>query len=324
MHTDLTEAGLYEYRSSQVRPDDFDDFWDRTLGSSRSKGWQPRFTRVDSGLVTVDVFDVEFPGYDGDVVRAWLRMPAGASEPLPAVVEFVGYGGGRGDPRENLLWASAGFAHLHMDTRGQGSMWSTGDTDDPVGSGPAAPGFMTRGITAPEDYYYRRLITDAVRAVDVAFEHPVIDASAVSVLGFSQGGGLALAAAALQPRLASAFAFVPFLCDFPRAVTITDRVPYHELVHYLAVHRDQVAAVSRTLSYVDGVNFARNAQVPILFSAALMDPTCPPSTVFGAFHEYAGPKQMKVWPFNGHEGGGRDDEHAALRALQERFGIGRP
>ena len=40
-----------------------------------------------------------------------------------------------------------------------------------------------------------------------------------------------------------------------------------------------------------------------LFSAALMDPICPPSTAYAAFNAYAGPGEMKLWEFNGHEGG---------------------
>ena len=34
-----------------------------------------------------------------------------------------------------------------------------------------------------------------------------------------------------------------------------------------------------------------------------MDNICPPSTVFAAYNHYAGPKQIKVYTFNNHEGG---------------------
>ena len=60
---------------------------------------------------------------------------------LPAVVQYQGYGSGRGLAHEPVLWALPGYAHLVMDTRGrgQGSDWSTGDMPDPVGSSPASP-----------------------------------------------------------------------------------------------------------------------------------------------------------------------------------------
>jgi cephalosporin-C deacetylase len=323
MFTDLPEAQLRAYVSSQLDPTDFDEFWTGTLAAARRFDLAVSVVPVDTGLATVDVYDVSFAGYAGQRVRAWLKVPAGAfagGPALPAVVQFVGYGGGRGHALENLLWASAGFAHLMMDTRGQGSGWSVGATPDPEGSGPAVPGVMTRGIDSRETYYYRRLITDAVRAVEAARSLDVVDSGRVAVLGGSQGGGTALAVAGLVPDLAGLVSYVPFLCDFPRATVITDNDPYKEIGRYLAMHRDSAARVHETLSYFDGVNFAKRASAPALFSAALMDATCPPSTVFGAYNNYAGPKQITVWPYNGHEGGGIEDDAAALAALREALG----
>jgi cephalosporin-C deacetylase len=312
MFTDLPEPALREYRSSQTDPDDFDEFWAATLAETRAHPLDLRVEPVDTGLTTVDVFDVTFAGWAGQPVRAWLRVPSGAEGPLAAVVQFVGYGGGRGAAVENLFWASAGFAHLQMDTRGQGSGWSIGDTPDPDGSGPAHPGVMTRGIDSRQTYYYRRVFADAVRAVEAARELDVVDASRVSVVGGSQGGGIALAVAGLVPDLAAVAAYVPFLCDFRRATVITDADPYKEIGRYLAVHRHRASSVHDVLAYFDGVNFAKRASAPALFTTALMDPTCPPSTVFGAFHAYAGTADITVWPYNGHEGGGFEDDLLAL------------
>ncbi|KQN46047.1 acetylxylan esterase [Frigoribacterium sp. Leaf44] len=312
MFTDLPEPALREYRSTQTDPDDFDEFWATTLAETRAHPLDLRVDRVETGLTTVDVYDVTFAGWAGQPVRAWLRVPAAAKGPLPAVVQFVGYGGGRGAAVENLFWSSAGFAHLQMDTRGQGSGWSLGATPDPDGSGPAHPGVMTRGIDSRETYYYRRVFADAVRAVEAARELDVVDASRVSVVGGSQGGGIALAVAGLVPDLAAVAAYVPFLCDFRRATVITDADPYKEIGRYLAVHRHRASSVHDVLAYFDGVNFARRATAPALFTTALMDPTCPPSTVFGAFHAYAGAADVTVWPYNGHEGGGFEDDLLAL------------
>lgn len=312
MFTDLPEPALREYRSTQTDPDDFDEFWATTLAETRAHPLDLRVERVDTGLTTIDVYDVTFAGWAGQPVRAWLRVPAAAEGPLPAVVQFVGYGGGRGAAVENLFWSSAGFAHLQMDTRGQGSGWSLGATPDPDGSGPAHPGVMTRGIDSRETYYYRRVFADAVRAVEAARELDVVDASRVSVVGGSQGGGIALAVAGLVPDLAAVAAYVPFLCDFRRATVITDADPYKEVGRYLAVHRHRASSVHDVLAYFDGVNFARRAAATALFTTALMDPTCPPSTVFGAFHAYAGAADITVWPYNGHEGGGFEDDLLAL------------
>ncbi|ROT26328.1 acetylxylan esterase [Micromonospora sp. HM5-17] len=297
---------LREYRPDRNEPADFDDFWATTLRQAREAATPAHFVPYDAGLSTVEVYDVTFSGYAGQPIRGWFLLPAHRDGRLPCVVNYIGYGGGRGLPHEWLTWSAAGYAHLVMDTRGQGSNgYLVGDTPDPdpVG-GPQTPGFMTRGITDPETYYYRRVFTDAVRAVDTARAHPRVDPDRVVVTGVSQGGGITLAVAGLVDGLAAVLPDVPFLCHYRRATEITDAMPYQELVTYLKTHRGDVDPVFRTLSYFDGVNFASRATAPALFSVALMDAVCPPSTVFAAYNHYAGAdKDIVVWPYNGHEGG---------------------
>ncbi|MET7365758.1 acetylxylan esterase [Streptomyces sp. NPDC005566] len=314
---DLPLDELRTYSSGSAEPADFDAFWSATLEEARTHDLDATFElRTDTGLTTVDVYDVTFAGFGGHPVRGWLVMPAGTTRPLPLVVEFIGYGGGRGLPHSYLLWASAGMAHFVMDTRGQGSGWAPGDTADPVGSGPSLPGFMTRGIEDRDAYYYRRLITDAVRAVEAARSHPLTDAARTAAIGASQGGGLALAVGGLIPDLAAVAPDVPFLCDFPRAISLTDRMPYREIGNYLKTHRGRAEQARATLAYFDGVHFAARCRAPALFSVALEDQTCPPSTVFAAFNAYAHPdKEIEVYDFNDHEGGGPFQQAVQLARL---------
>jgi cephalosporin-C deacetylase len=254
----------------------------------------------------VETYDVTFAGFGGDPVRAWLHLPAApvrAAGPLAGVVQYMGYNGGRGLPHEHTLWAQAGYAHLVMDTRGQGSGWTTGDTPDPTPSGPAQPGFLTRGIESPADHYYRRVFVDAVRALRVLRQQPLVDPRRVAAAGISQGGGLALAVAALVPDLPAVMPDVPFLCHIRRGVEIADGDPYAEVARYLGAHRDRATSVFATLAHFDGAVLGRRATAPALFSVAMMDQTCPPSTVFAAYHQYGGPKEMCVYEFNDHEGG---------------------
>ena len=100
---------------------------------------------------------------------------------------------------------------------------------------------------------------------------------------------------------------VPFLCDYRRAVTITDTYPYHQIARFCIAERTKENRVFETLSYFDGVFFAKRCKTKALFSTALMDMVCPPSTVFAAYNNYAGDKDIEVYTFNGHEGG--DNEH---------------
>ncbi len=303
-YSDLTLAELREFRPSVSEPSDFDDFWATTLAESRAVGGAVTLTAADTPVSQVSVEELVFPGFAGDPIRAWVVRPHG-DEPRPTVIEYVGYGGGRGPAHEHLRWAASGYVHIVMDTRGQGSWWSSGDTPDPHGSGPATPGYMTRGITDPHDYYYRRLFTDAVRLVDAARELPFVDSARIAVTGGSQGGGITLAVAGLVPGLAALMPDVPFLCHFRRSVEITPDNPFAEISRYLSVHRDQVERVFTTLSYFDGVAFARRSTAPALYSVALMDTIVMPSSVFAAFNNCASAtRQIEVYEFNNHEGGG--------------------
>lgn len=319
---DLSLEQLRTYRASDAEPTDFDAFWQRTRLESDAFALEATFVPVQTGLVTLEAFDVTFNGYGGHPIKGWLLLPRDRREPLPCVVEFIGYGAGRGFATDWLLYASLGYAHFVMDTRGQGSQGKRGDTADPAGDGgqPQFSGFMTRGVLQPETYFYRRVFVDAVRAVNAAHSHPAIDPERVAVTGGSQGGGIALAVAALEPSVCALLADVPFLCHFRRAVALVSTVPYVEIARYCAVHRDQTEAVFDTLSYFDAVHFAPRVRAPALFSVGLLDDICPPSTVFAAYNRLEGQKRIEVYEFNGHEGGQEFQTLRRIEFLAQRFG----
>ena len=297
---DLWPDQIATYRSSALAPADFDAFWAGTLADARRHPLEPVLVTVKPVMPVFDCFDVTFSGFGGHRIRGWLIWPkAGATD---IVVKFIGYNGGRGFAHEHLFWPSTGRAVLVMDTRGQGGGWSLGATPDPVGHDPAQAGYMTRGIAAPDSYFYRRVFTDAVRAVEVARGLPGI--SRVSVCGGSQGGAISLAVAGLVEGLAAVMPDVPYLCDFARSVGVASRDPYLEISRYLAVHRHMVDRAFQTLAYFDGVHFAARATAPALISVAMMDTICPPTSVYAAFNAYRGPKELAVYTYNDHEGGG--------------------
>lgn len=319
--TDMPLELLRAYRPELTAPDDLDAFWDETLAEARAVARPSVRADVAAPLRALKVQDLSFTGYAGDEIRGWVVRPHG-DEVLPAVVEFIGYGGGRGLPGEKTAWAAAGYVHVIMDTRGQGSTWSVGDTPDPHGSAAAFPGVMTRGIRDPYDYYYRRLYTDAVRLVDEVRTFDGVDPARVAVTGGSQGGGLAIAAAALAgDAVAALMPDVPFLSDFPSAIQRTPSAPFTEITRFLAVHRDAAADALRTLSYVDGAILARRITAPALFSVALMDDVVLPSGVFAAFHALASDDAvLEEYAYNGHEGGGYRHWMKQVAWLDARFG----
>lgn len=310
--TDLPLDALRSYRPEVRRPADFDAFWSETIESARTAGAgvAPVVVPAETPVTGLVVEDLTFPGFAADPVRAWITRPVGTTEPLPAVVEFLGYNGGRGLPGERVSWALAGYVHVVMDTRGQGSGWGTGgDTPDPHGSGPHIGGWMTSGIGSPSDHYYRRVYTDAVRLVDAVRTLPGVDETRIALTGGSQGGGITIAAAALvEAHVGPITALLPdvaFLSDWENGTAVAVGGPYRELAQYLSVHRDAIDTVWDTAAYFDGVHFAAGITAPALFSVALMDDVVPPRTTFAAYNALgSADKEIEVYPYNGHEGGG--------------------
>jgi cephalosporin-C deacetylase len=304
MLADLPLADLRDYRPEVAEPADFDRFWTDQLTAARAHRAEPAFTLTDSPVRHAQVYDVTFPGHGGNPISGWLLAPRAEVPGAAVIVEFIGYGGGRGHPFDWLRWSAAGHVYLVMDTRGQGGGWRSADTPDPPdGGSPASPGFMTRGIMDPATHYYTRLFTDAALAVDAARSWAGAADRPIVTTGASQGGGLAIAAAHLGGKVDAVLPDVPFLAHPVRALEVTDAHPYRELADFCKVNPGRADQVFATLSYLDVVNHAKRATAPALFSVGLADVITPPSTIFAAFNHYAGPKDIAVYPYSGHEGG---------------------
>jgi cephalosporin-C deacetylase len=292
---DLPIEQLREYRTTTAEPDGLDQWWAARLAEAAATAQPPSLTRHAADVYDpLEVYDVEFSGADGDRIRAWYLRPADAQgRRAPVVVKFIGYGGGRAVPADHVLLPALGYALFVMDTRDQGGRWSAGATK------PANSTVMTQGIARPEDYYYTRLFADAVQAVRTAAA--LGEVTRVAVTGASQGGGLALAAAALAPDLVTVcHADVPFLCDIQRGITLTDSYPYHEVPEFLAQNTALTETALNTLRYVDCALLARRITAECLLSTGLMDMVCPPSTVFAAYNEITAGKDIAVYPFTKH------------------------
>ena len=190
-------------------PADFDAFWAGTLAASRKHDLNATFEPVkDDAFQLFNAYDLTFSGYDGQRIRGWVVEPAAArnaGKKLPCVVTYMGYGGGRSLPTDHLLFTTVGAVNLIMDNRGQGAQGTPGATGDIGTTGPQFSGMMTRGIDSRDTYLYRRLFTDAARAIEAAKAFDLVDPKRIVLFGANQGGAAALAAAAAVewPRIAA-------------------------------------------------------------------------------------------------------------------------
>jgi len=297
---DLPLEELKQYRPAQTKEPDFDSFWQRTLDEALAQPLNADLHRIaDYPVPEVEVFQASFDGWRGGRSAAWYLRPRDvrADGSLPALVFYHGYSGNKGHAYQYLQWALQGFAVLAVDVRGQ----SGESSDFGQYEGGHVSGWMTKGILDPEQYYYRGVYMDCVRAAELVAAQPEVDRECMGAAGVSQGGGLTLAAVALSKRFSLAMPDVPYLCHYRRALLMAQQGPYLEFATYFKGYPEREEPAFRTLSYFDNLNLADRIHCPVLMSVGLQDLICPPSSIYSVYNRIAREKQMGVFPYHGHE-----------------------
>ena len=294
--TDWPLEQLKKYKPKTNRAPDFDAFWKKTLLQSRQQPLNVTEEKIDYPINSIEVFKIKYDGFiNGGIVGYYLR-PKGLKN-IPVVMVYHGYTGHKGYPIDHLAWLSLGCAVCTVDTRDQ-----TGESYDGNSYGTGHQfGWMTKGIDNPDNYYYRYVYMDCVRAIDYVLTKPEIDKTRIAVTGGSQGGGISLATAALDSRVKLCMADIPFLCHFRRSLDVASGGPYLEILQYYKQFPDKEEKGLNTLSYIDNLNLAGKIKAKTLISVGLQDAVCPPSSIYGVFNQVKSPKEMKVYNYLGHE-----------------------
>lgn len=301
---DLPLEQLQSYRPEPNPPSDLDAFWQRTVAEAATQPLNVTLEPIDYPVDGLAVSKLYYDGWRGSRICGWFLARAGVRA-QPTLVFYHGYSGSKGQVYDYLGWALQGYTVLAVDVRGQ----SGESTDGASYPGGHATGWMTMGITSPEDYYYRGVYVDCVRALDAVSSRPEADPNRIGVTGVSQGGGLSLAVAALDRRPKLAMPEVPYLCHFRRALDVTNQNPYQEIAVYCNRRPEHYETVFRTLSYFDNLNLADRITCPVLMTVGLQDLICPPSTIYAVYNRIATPKEMRVYPFGAHEAFPTHHEH---------------
>lgn len=309
---------LVDYKPESTAQDDFDAFWCRNKAESAKVDLNATFERVEDSLPMANVYDVAFDGVDGVRVRGWFLSPKDQSGPLPTVVQFIGYTGGRDYPHALAPHVLNGFCAFIMDSRGQGG--ATGQTL--TTSHGAQKGFITHGILDKEEYYYRNFYLDTIRAVEAVAGRDEVDETRIAAIGGSQGGALTIACAALSERVTVMAPDVPWLSHFRRSVDIAVG-PYEEITDFMKKHPEHIEQAFETLSYFDNMNLVEMVKVThAYYSVGLWDDICPPSTVYASYNRLPDSveKSIEVYPYNKHEGGHNLHQHRKLGWLRKVLG----
>lgn len=213
MLVDIPLEELKKYRSPQTKKDDFSEFWQETKAISKKQPLNVEVKNIDCIIKDIDANKVYYDGYEGSRICGYYLLPK-LSGPHPVILFFHGYGGNKQNISYYLKWVLMGYAVMAIDIRGQ-----MGESiDNKIYPAPSTAGYMTKGIFSREDYYYRGVYLDCIRAIEFLETRKEIDVNRLCVTGWSQGGGLSLAAAALNLRPKLVIAEIPYLCHYKRAV----------------------------------------------------------------------------------------------------------
>ena len=283
-------------------PDDFDEFWDNSLKELDEIDANPELVPAEFTCPFADCYDMYFNGTAGRV-HAKLLLPKNITKPVPAVLKFHGYHAFAGEWSDHLNYVAAGIAVASMDCRGQ----SGESTDEATYIGDNLSGFITMGVLGdPKNMYYRHTFLDTAQMARVVMDMDYIDETRVAAMGGSQGGGLTIACAALEPRLAVAVPHVPFLSDYKRVWQMDlDKDAYHDLrtfFRYFDPFHEKEDEYFTKLGYTDVAHLAHRIKAEVLQFSTLRDNICPPSTQFAAYNNMNCKKQIMIAPDYAHEG----------------------
>lgn len=312
---DMPLDRLREYRPALYRENDFEPFWKNTIEESKKQPLNVKLAPYDLPSRNVEFFALRYDGFGGGAIGGWYLRPKGSGK-HPGLCMYHGYSLRGARPLDMLPFAEQGMCVISMDTRGQNGL----SQDTAVYSDGHQMGWMTKGIRSPQEYYYRYVYADAVRALEVLASFAEVDAGKIAVTGGSQGGGLSLAAAALSQRPMLCLADIPFLCDFRRGVEICPAGPYPEIASFLKAFPHLREQTIRTVSYCDNLNLAPWIKCKTVISNCLWDDVCPPSTIFAVYYQIVAEKHMEIYPYHKHEIPYEHNEFK-FRELMRGFGL---
>jgi cephalosporin-C deacetylase len=300
---DMPFEKLETYQGTNPRPDDFDTYWESALAEMRALDADMELRPASFHAPFAECFDLYFTGVGGARVHAKLLRPKAATAPHPAVVMFHGYSGSAGEWHDKLGYVGAGYTVAALDCRGQGG--SSEDVGGVIGN--TLRGHIIRGLDGPaEGLMYRQLFLDTAQLAGLVMDMEEVDGTRVGAMGGSQGGGLTLACAALEPRIKQAAPVFPFLSDYQRVweMDLAENA-YGELKDYFRnfdPRHEREKEVFTRLGYVDVQHLADRIRARIMMGVGLMDQTCPPSTQFAAYNKISADKSLALYPDFGHEG----------------------
>jgi len=307
----------YRIAPTAKLPRDFKEFWAAQTCGLSSIPLDPKVSQVDQPNPDIELFEVSFANIEGRRSHGYLAKPKGATS-LPIMISQPGMGvhpNGLKESRWVIANAALGFLALDMSAHDMPMERTAEDEVNWI----KFMGYPYIGSDDRMTYYYRQVFTGMLRGIDYMTSRPEWNHKAIISAGASQGGGLALIAAALDSRITAVVSIAPALGEHTGPLHGRPDAAPNNLIMGRDKKTPDLKIIDAT-AYYDTVNFARFVKVPVLMSSGLIDPACPPTTVLSIYNSLPGPKQLDLAPLIGHNQGPRFAE-LRNRFLMEHTGI---
>jgi len=292
---------IKNYLGRDEIPEDFDAFWDEEVKKVSSLPAYQLEER-DFHIPQVKCYELTFEGTNEGKVYARVVLPKSEGK-VPLIFYFHGYMGRGWDWADMLSFTVAGYGVVSMDVRGQ-SGYSQDGLRSPLGN--TGKGHIIRGaVEGREHLFYKDVYLDIYQLVEIVASLSQVDEKRLSSYGASQGGALALVAAALNPRIQRTVAIYPFLSDFRRVLEIGNTSEaYDELFRYFKFHdpfHETEEEIMATLAYIDVKNLAHRIKGEVKMITGLDDDVCYPITQFAIYNRLTCDKTYRIMPEYAHE-----------------------
>ncbi len=300
--TKQTEYATAAFQPGEITPttrypEDFLSFWEKTIASAREIPLDTQLTLMENKCTeTYNVYQVSYLNNEyKNRSYGILTIPVKSGE-FPAIIRFPGAGvhplGG------NLTIAGKNVITLDLYIHPFPVLWEK-EFYDNLKNSPYID-YKFWGSYNRDAYYFKRVISGCVKAVDVIFSLPQFDGKNLASWGSSQGGALSIITTSLDKRIKMLVALCPAMCDFT-GYLYGRAGGWPHFFDPENIKKYNTRDVLNTLPYYDVVNFARNIKVPGFYSWGFNDETTPPTSFYSAYNVIKAPKQVFTIPEGQHK-----------------------
>ena len=276
-------------------PEDFQAFWTKMKAEVDAIAVEPSLVPVP-GLTDhrKETFALQLRNTRGTTIQGFLAKPVG-SGPFPAVLRVNAAGVYGIRPGGVASYAALGALAVDINPHDIPNGKPKEFYDD-LKRG-ALKGYPHIGRESRETSYFLRMFCSCYRALRYIMSRPDWDGKHLVVWGSSQGGGQSIVSAGLCPQVTAITANVPALCD--HAGMQAQRRPGWPQWTAMSDGRPDAAQLEAS-RYFDCTNFARLTRAKALISCGFIDRTCSPASVWAAYNQLPGTKEMVNMVGTGH------------------------